>query len=328
MAKTRISRNGAAIDVGSNSVHLLVASLSRPPTAARRGLKVLQERSELLGLGDIVDTEGEIPRASIDQLVVALREYRELAREAGAEQVTLMGTEPLRRARNADEVIGEIEPETGLTLHLLSVRQEAELTFIGVTAGRPPPGPLIVVDIGGGSTEISLFVPDEQLNVVAMPVGSARLTNQIVEHDPPTDTELDRLHDAAAEIRRQLPTPPTNGRHGRPTAVFVGGTATNIARLGRLTRGGLAEDRRTIARMPSLAITELFGVRPRRARQLAAGAAIIEVLLEHYGLDETTVSTASLRDGAIIAGLRFGEAGLAHLDEIIAPRSVAVARHG
>lgn len=319
---------GAAVDVGSNSVHVLIARFGRPASAGRRGLKVLADRSELIGLGDIVDIHGEIPRDSIDQVLTALREYRELAAQQGAEPLMLMGTEPLRRAANADDVVAEVKREVGLTLHVLSVRQEAELTFLGVTGGRPPPDPLIVIDIGGGSTEISLFVPDEELSVVALPIGSARLTNQIVEHDPPTDSELDRLHDAAAEIGRQLPNPPTNGRPGRPTAVFVGGTATNIARLGRLTRGGLAEDRRTIARMPSQAITELFGVRPRRARQLAAGAAIVEVMLDHYGLDEAHVSTASLRDGAIIAGFRSGEAWPDHLDAMISPRSATLAGSG
>lgn len=317
MAKSRTSRFGAAVDVGSNSVHVLVARLGRPATAGRRGLKVLADRSELLGLGDSVDIHGEVPRDQIAQVLATLHEYRELAAQLGAEPMMLMGTEPLRRAANAADVVAEVMRQLGLTLHVVSVRQEAELTFLGVTGGRPPPDPLIVIDIGGGSTEISLFVPDEKLSVVALPVGSARLTSQVVEHDPPTGAELDRLHDAAADIRRQLPTPPTNGRHGRPTAVFVGGTATNIARLGRLTRGGLAEDRRTIARMPSQAITELFGVRPRRARQLAAGAAIVEVMLDHYGLDEAHVSTASLRDGAILAGFRLGATWPDHLDEMV-----------
>jgi len=328
VAKSRIGRNGAAVDVGSNSVHVLVARLGRPATGGWRGLKVLADRSELLGLGDSVDVHGVILRDSVDQVLAALREYRELAAEQGAESLVLIGTEPLRRAANADELVAEIEREAGLTLHVISVRQEAELTFLGVTGGRSPSEPLIVIDIGGGSTEISLYVPDEELAVVALPVGSARLTNQVVQHDPPTAAELDRLHDIAAEIRGQLPRAPANGRHGRPTAVFVGGSATNIGRLGRLTRGGLAEDRRTIARMPSQAITELFGVRPRRARQLAAGAAIVEVMLDHYGLEEAHVSTASLRDGAILAGLRVGDAWPDHLEEMIAPRSAVLVGSG
>jgi exopolyphosphatase/guanosine-5'-triphosphate,3'-diphosphate pyrophosphatase len=279
---------------------------------------VLHDRSELLGLGETVDSHGEIPRESLDRVVDALLEYRGLAREASAEMLTLIGTEPLRRASNAERVTAWVKRATGLTLRVITIRQEAELTFLGVTGGQPPPEPLVVVDIGGGSTEIGVYAPGMTLDLAALPIGSARLTSLVVEHDPPTDSELDRLHQVAAGILSQLPDPPPDDGLGRPTAIFVGGTATNIARLGRLTRGGLAEDRRTIARMPSVAITELFGVRPQRARQLAAGAAIVGVLLEHYGLDEARVSTASLRDGAIIAGLRFGEAWPDHLDEMIA----------
>lgn len=312
---------GAAVDVGSNSIHLLVARQDRQdrrPTTAGAGLTVLLDQSELLGLGDAVDVHGQIPRDSRDLVLDALLKYAALSSRAGAQRLTLIGTEPLRRAANADLVAADVLSTTGLVLHVLSVRQEAELTFLGVTGGRAPSGPLIVVDIGGGSTEVGVFVPGQPLQVVALPVGSARLTNLIVEHDPPTDAEMDALHQAAEDMRRHLPTPPTDAR-GRPArAVFVGGTATNVARLGRLTRQGLTEDRRTLARLDAAAIVEHFGVRPRRAHQLAAGAAIVEVLLDHFALEEAEVSEASLREGAIIAEWRFAEEWLDRLDELFA----------
>jgi exopolyphosphatase/pppGpp-phosphohydrolase len=94
--------------------------------------------------------------------------------------------------------------------------------------------------------------------------------------------------------------------------------------LGRVTSAGLAEDRRTLAAMTSVEVTEHFGVRPRRARQLAAGAAIVEVLLDHFGLDEASVSDASLRDGAIIAASRFGDAWPERLTELLADPGQAV----
>ncbi len=311
-------RVGAAIDVGSNSIHLLVAREDRPSAAATGGLTVLLDQSELLGLGDAVDVHGEIARQSRALVLDAVIRFDALARQAGAARSTLIGTEPLRRAANRDRVAADVLSATGLVLHVLSVRQEAELTFLGVTGGRAPAGPLIVVDIGGGSTEVGVYFPGQPLQVVALPVGSARLTNLIVAHDPPTGTELDQLHEAAQDMRRQLPTPQADDR-GRPAqAVFVGGSATNVARLGRLTRSGLAEDRRTLARLDAAAIGEHFGVRPRRARQLAAGAAIVEVLLNHFGLEEAQVSQASLRDGAIIAEWRFAEEWPDRLEEFFA----------
>ncbi len=307
MPRTRTTRIGAAIDIGSNSIHLLVARLDRSPAASRHGLSVLLDRSELLGLGDVVDAHGGIPRDSRDLIIDALTEYGALSNEAGAQRLALIGTEPLRRAQNADTVAAAVLDTTGHELHVISVDQEAELTVLGVTGGRAPGFPMIVVDIGGGSTEVGIYRPGAPLEVAALPIGSARLTNSLVHNDPPTEEELDQLHDAVAEIRALLPVLPSNGSKGRLQAVLVGGTATNLARLGRLSRAGLADDRRLLHELDSTAITEHFGVKPRRARQLAAGAAIVEVLLDHFGIDEALVSTASLRDGAIIAEWRFGD---------------------
>jgi exopolyphosphatase/guanosine-5'-triphosphate,3'-diphosphate pyrophosphatase len=304
----------AAIDIGSNSVHLLVARVAPAQTVARRGLAVLDDRSQLLGLGEVVDHLGRIPPDARRKILATLADYLDLAREIHATQITLVATEPFRRAANGADVAAEVSAVTGLTLHVVSGRVEAELTFMGATAGREPDEPVVVVDIGGGSTEVGVFTPGKPFVVSPLRVGSARLTNAIVEHDPPTSAELDELHNAVLAIKRDLPPVPWTARR-RPRAIFVGGTATNLARLGRLTTDGLAEDRRTLHRLTGAEISEHFGVRPQRARQLAAGAAIVEVLLEHFGLDEAQVSNASLRDGVIIAAARFGDAWPARLAE-------------
>jgi exopolyphosphatase/guanosine-5'-triphosphate,3'-diphosphate pyrophosphatase len=307
VAKRRQQLIGAAIDVGSNSVHILVARIGTPQTIARRGLSVLDDRSQLLGLGEVVDLHARIPLDQRRQILTTIAEYLVLARANGATQLTLIGTEPLRRAANGADVAAEVTAVTGIALHVINVRTEAQLTFLGVTGGLPPTEPLIVVDIGGGSTEVSVHSPGKPLELVPLAIGSARLTRGTVEHDPPTAGELDRLHEAAEAAVNDLPVrswPPGE----RPRAIFVGGTATNLARLGRLTRAGLAEDRRTLARLTAAEVVEHFGVRPQRAVQLAAGAAIVDVLLAHFGLDEALVSDASLRDGAIIAAARFSDA--------------------
>jgi exopolyphosphatase / guanosine-5'-triphosphate,3'-diphosphate pyrophosphatase len=299
---------GAAIDIGSNSVHLLVA-LVGPDF-----VEPLRDTSELLGLGDVVDERTEIPDETRHQLIEVLRTYAEMAHRTRAEGVALLGTEPLRRATNSESLRIEIAARTGLDLRVLTEEQEAILTFIGATNGDRPDVPLIVVDIGGGSTEVVVSIPGEPLQPMSVPLGSSRLTNSIVEHDPPTDSELDRLLLAAEEVIRHLPRPDTKLK-----AILVGGTATNIARLGRLTPDGLARDRRTLARMPAATVSLRFSVKPRRARQLAAGVAIAETLLKHFGLDEADVSEASLRDGAIIAAARLGDEWPQRLGELVEP---------
>lgn len=296
---------GAAIDVGSNSIHLLVARVGTPQTMARRGLTVLDDRSQLLGLGEQVDREGRLQLEQRRQIMSGIAEYLLLARSMGATQLTLIGTEPFRRATNGADVAIEVGTITGIPLHVINERTEALLTFLGVTAGVLPNEPLVVADIGGGSTEVSIHTPGAPLKVLPLAIGSARLTRSMVEHDPPTTGELDSLDAAAQAVVRELPR--QSWPAGVPRAVFVGGTSTNVARLGRLTRAGLAEDRSTLAKLSSAQVVEHFGVRPQRARQLPAGAAIVAAMLERLGLEEAGTAETSLRDGAIIASARFGD---------------------
>jgi exopolyphosphatase/pppGpp-phosphohydrolase len=296
---------GAAIDIGSNSVHLLVALVGPG------WVEPLRDASELLGLGDVVDRHGGIPAEDRRRVIDALTAFRDTADRSHAERVTLLGTEPLRRASNSQELLAEIREAMGLDVRILSEREEALLTLVGVTRGEKPGHPMIVVDIGGGSTEASTYVPGEPVHVDHIPVGSARLTNAIVEHDPPTDDEVSRLAAAAAEATAGLRYVGANDTHAvRPNdlqAVFVGGTATNVARLGQLTRAAMARDRRTLERLSVAAVAARYNVRPRRAGQLAAGVAIVDALLERLGLETAEVSDASLRDGAIICASRYGD---------------------
>jgi exopolyphosphatase/guanosine-5'-triphosphate,3'-diphosphate pyrophosphatase len=285
---------GAAIDVGSNSVHLLVARLGRRLTA-------LRDESVLLGLGDVVDRTGHLPPAAEASLIDALAGYIGEARALGAQHVSLVATEPFRRAANGRAVAAAATQRLGLPLHILSERQEGELTFLGVSGGAAPVRQILVVDVGGGSSEVVLAAPGQPLHVISLPSGSGRLSLGIIEHDPPSAVELDALLAAAHRLIAGLPIQ----RPGR--AVFVGGTATNLARLAPLRRDGLALAYRALAALPAAEVSARYGVNLRRARQLPAGTAIVDAILAHFGLDEAAVSKASLRDGAIIAADRLGE---------------------
>lgn len=303
----------AAIDIGSNSVHLLVARF------ADGTLQPLRDQSEQLGLGDVVDRDGVIPAAKREDVVTSLRGHADAARSDGAERVTLLGTEPLRRATNADLLAAEARRATRLPLHVLSEWQEGALTFLGVTGGVLPSDPLLVVDIGGGSTEIVHYVPVEGLTVVGLASGSARLAKGVAVGDPPTDSDLDRLRAAAFELTRAL-RPKVPGRAAPTRAVFVGGTATKLVRLAPLRPDGLAFAYEVLTSLPAAAVAERHGVTLRRATQMAAGAAIVEALLAHFGLEQATVSAASLREGVIRAAAALGDGFLDRLAELTMAR--------
>lgn len=296
MTSTRQPVISAAIDIGSNSVHLLAA------VVAGHRLVPLVDESELLGLGATVDLEGRLGPVRRAELLAVLKHYVEVSHRLGAKAVTMLGTEPLRRAADADRVIDEVLRATSETVHILSHEEEAFLTLIGVTAGRRVPAELAVIDVGGGSSEIALVAPGRPAYAGGVALGSSRLTARLVEHDPPTRDEITALLEAAREAMSQAPA-------GAPRVLIaVGGTASNLLRVlpeaaldGTLSRKRLAEALAVLAAEPSAEAAARHAVRPVRARILPAGAAILDAVLERYGLDQLRVSDAGIREGAIFA---------------------------
>ena len=293
---------GAAIDVGSNSIHLLVGIVDEDSVQA------LADESVQLGLGDQVDGSGSIPAAGRDAIVDALVAYGATASRLGTERIEQLATEPLRRAGNRSVIQSDVLRVTGRPLLVLSQESEAELTLLGVTHGRHPHDRLLVLDVGGGSTEVIVVAPGRDPMVGALPTGSARLSASLVAHDPPTWFEINALRAEARRLVASLPSDqPERG-------VVVGGSSTNLWRLvpeepwpGALTPGGLERAFAILAAHPAEDLVATYAISRRRAQQLAAGAALVEAVLARYGLHRLEVSTASLREGAILAAHTAGD---------------------
>ena len=291
-------RIAAAIDVGSNSVHLLLTELDG---------EVLRDESVLLGLGAMVDMEGRIPDEGAAAAIEAISDYVDAAVDEGAEYITLLATEPLRRAANRSRFCEAVEEATGRPLHVLSHDEEALLTALGVLDGEPVDEPTLVLDIGGGSSEIVLLEPGMDPVVGVIPVGSARLTAQHVEDDPPTDDEVLELRAESHHLFSSLPA-------GRPRrGIVVGGSGTNLIKLtseepdeerpdtGYIDTARTARAIEIVKATPSAELVEAYGLRERRVLQMAAGASLIEAALDCYNLDHLEASDASLREGVLIA---------------------------
>ncbi len=315
-------RIAAAIDVGSNSVHLLLTELEGDPPV------VLRDESVLLGLGAMVDMAGRISDEAAAAAIEALVDYVEAAEDEGAESITLLGTEPLRRASNRSHFCEAVEKATGLPLLVLSHEEEALLTVIGVLGGAPVEEPLLVLDIGGGSSEIVLLEPGADPVVGVMPIGSARLTAQHVEDDPPTVDEIAALRLESRHLLSRMPV-------GHPkSGIIVGGSGTNLIRLTSdeeedeeevvLIDGGLIDRDRTaraieiVMEHPAAELVETYGLRERRVLQMAAGASLIEATLDCYDLEHLEASDASLREGVIIAREEAGDDWREELTALVA----------
>jgi exopolyphosphatase/guanosine-5'-triphosphate,3'-diphosphate pyrophosphatase len=308
----------AAIDIGSNSVHLLVAEVGPDDS-----LEILADESLQLGLGRVVHHQGRMGAAARRAAVETVSGLADRARDLGADRVLLMGTQPLRRAADRSLLVRSIRDSEGLDLVVLTHDQEATLTLLGVSIGRAVDGPLLVMDVGGGSSEVIVVVPGMAPVVGAFPVGSARLSEMVVAHDPPTAAEVAELRVRARALVEPLPS-------GSPVLGIVsGGSGTNISRLlgrdrtTRVTMDDLEAALALLATRPAASLALETGLTERRVHQLAAGIAIVEALMDRYRLSVTEVSDAGLREGAVLVEARFGADWVANL-----PGAVTIQHHG
>lgn len=291
---------GAGVDIGSYSVHLLVAGV--------RGhrLEPLADESAFLGLGATIDAQGELGPDARAALVAALVAFVERARLFGAETIAFVATDPLRRARDAAQALEEIAAATGIEVEVLKSEDEALLALLGVNSGRPVVRETAIVDVGGGSSEILLVGPVGDPVAAGLPLGAARLSRQLVRGDPPDGAEISALLE---ECRRVLEGAP----EGSPAElVAVGGTASNLLRIGApldapiLTRTRIQEALSILTDAPADLISSWYNVKPSRARVLPAGAAILLAVAERYGAAGIRVSHSGLREGLVLAATHAG----------------------
>lgn len=309
----------AAIDIGSTSVHLLVARAGG--SASPHAIEPLVDLSDILGLGERVDAAGALGAAATDSLATTLERFLALAADHGALSTAIVATEPLRRAADAEVVISGIARRIGRTIGVLTPDEEALCTLVGVTRGRRLVGETAVVDVGGGSTEVVVASPRNGPRSFSVATGAIRLTSTLDVHDPPTRAEVAALRTAALDAFAGVPT------WRLESLVAVGGTATNLGRIASALGTGTTDTTLTLDDVeavvqrlmsePAERVALDAGIRPARARILPAGAAILEVVLERCGLGAVTLSAASLREGLVLLVSRAGDGWRDGLDGLV-----------
>lgn len=294
---------GASVDLGATSVHLLVAAVED------HRLTPLIDESVFLGLGRTVADRGHLGRAARAELASTLIAYTATARGLGSGAVSLIGTEPIRRAADAAVIVHEVGAATAAPLYVLSHEEEAYLTIIGVTGGRPVERETLVVDVGGGSSEFSVVHPTGRPRATGLRLGASGLTDRYVMHDPPTAAELAAMRTAARDALQAAPDVDPD------EIVAVGGTASNLVKLvpdpgadPGLTAEGIDAAIAIILADPADTVAQRYLINPRRAGILAGGAAIMAAILERYAADRIRVSEAGIREGTIQAVAHAGPA--------------------
>lgn len=299
------------LDVGSNTVHLLVVD-------AHRGAHPMPATSEktVLRLAERLTDDGDLSEAGTDDLVLAVAEAKRSAARLGCAEMMAFATSAVRDCGNVAEVLARVRNETGVDLQVLAGADEARLTFLaarrwlGWSAGR-----LLMLDIGGGSLELAIGMDEEPDYARSVPLGAGRITRERFTSDPPSRAEVAEttkwLDDQLAPVAKKL------AKQGEPNRVVATSkTFRTLARLTGaapsaaglrvrrpLTESGLRQLTAFITRMSAADLADLDGVSASRAHQLVAGALVAQAAMRALALQELEICPWALREGIILRRL-------------------------
>lgn len=295
----------AAIDCGTNSTRLLVS---------RGGTETLDRLMTITRLGEGVDQTGSLAPGAIDRTVDCLRRYREVMDRLGVEAVRITATSAARDAANRDELFDAAEAVVGTRPELLSGLAEGQLSFRGATADLDPDlGPFLVVDLGGGSTELCVGTTVCEA-AMSLDVGCVRLTEKYLHSDPPEPEELHACISVTGahldDVDREMPA-------ARQARTFVG-LAGTISTAAAVEQGLHAYDRDKIHHfeLTKAAAEDVFrtlatesradrafnpGLEPGRVDVIVGGMAVLVKIMRHFGFESCLVSESDILDGMVLS---------------------------
>lgn len=301
----------AVVDLGTNSTRLLVARVE----GGR--VEELERRSTVTRLGQGVDATGRLADEAVERVLDVLGGYRRLIDEHGAEAVVALATSAVRDSENGGEFRATLSERFGLDVRIISGDEEAQLTFLGATSARADrDDPTLVIDIGGGSTELVVGRPGADPDFhVSTQAGSVRQTERHLDGDPPAAGELDALRTEVRGIVEQAV--PEEVREAVTRGIAVAGTATQLAAIARELDSGAGPDaplhgyvleldgvRNMLGHLASVPLEERRrtpGLDPDRAPTIVAGAAILVESMEAFGLDQVETSETDILHGAALS---------------------------
>jgi len=303
----------AVVDLGTNSTRLLVADVEDG------SVREVERRLEITRLGESVDARRKLLPTAIARVRNVLGDYRREIEALGAERTLTLATSAVRDADNGEAFLGEIEWSYGFSTQLLSGEEEARMMFAGVASGlngRDVNGTLLV-DVGGGSTELVLADAQGVAFHTSLDLGCVRLTERFLASDPPTAAELAECRSAVRALLEER-VPESVHAVG---AIGVAGTITTLAALdlglaeedpelihGHHLRAAWVEaELARLAALPEAELAETPGIHPSRAPVIVAGVVVVAEVLRHFGLAELEVSERDIMHGGALAAAELPE---------------------
>jgi exopolyphosphatase/guanosine-5'-triphosphate,3'-diphosphate pyrophosphatase len=300
----------AVVDIGTNSTRLLVADVTDDGRLTER-----ERRTKVTRLGDRLGQTGVLSDEAMERVLATLAEYRTVIEQEGAERAVAVLTSAVRDAANGEDFLARVRGKSdGLDARVIAGDEEARLTFRGATSERAPGDatPTLVIDVGGGSTELVIGSGDEVSFHVSTQAGVVRHTERHLASDPPTRSELRALADDVRETYADAV--PGRVRRTPRAAIAVAGTATSLGAIDLdlehyspdLVHGhtvSLAACRRILERLaavPEAQRREVRGLHPDRAPTIVAGVVMVVEALELFDLDSIVVSDHDILRGAAL----------------------------
>ncbi|MGE3125905.1 MAG: hypothetical protein AB7F50_07235 [Fimbriimonadaceae bacterium] len=285
----------ATADIGSNTVHLLVAQVSKGTVT------VIDNRSQWFGLGEVVAREGHIPRKTAKQVTNTVARFVQISRDHGANSCYLFATESFRRAKGAGEVADMVKAKTRLPVDVVTPEMEAELGLRGALLDCDGTSPALFVECGGGSVQLARFAEERILWDVSLALGTGTLKAGLEVVQPTTDSKVE-------EVRRHISATLPGGPKldGAMRVIASGGVARGLVRalhpdgervLRRIELEYLAW---SSARLTRAQVAKRFRVKPHRAGTLMLGSLVFLELMDAAHQDEVMVSEYGVREGAVL----------------------------
>jgi exopolyphosphatase/guanosine-5'-triphosphate,3'-diphosphate pyrophosphatase len=311
----------AAIDIGSNSIKLVVVD-----AAASDSFAVLAREKDIVRLGHDTLRQGRLSQSAIERAVECLKRFRSIAEARGAERMFAVATASVREARNSDQFIKEVERRAGVSVEILSAIEEGRLIGLAAAQACGPNISMLNVDIGGGSTEISMMRDGNPAALFSAKLGAIGLTEQFIASDPPKPRELRALKEevraALERPARELKAERWQKATGTSGTILAIGTALRLRSLsvderqvkGSRTAGDEIERAKLMAfnaRTAELSASErrlLPGISSQRSEIIVGGGQILEGTMVSLGIDSLWTCSWALREGVLIDRLRDIEA--------------------
>ena len=301
----------ASIDIGTNTILLLIANVGEEK------LEPLLEKETVVRLGEGLQKNGVLSPAAMDRGYLILGEYLQLCENRGVQKIFAAGTSALREAKNSDEFRAGVKGRLGLSIEVISGEEEARLSYLAVATDLEKiTQPILVIDVGGGSTELVLGKGDRIIHWVSLPIGLVRFTEQFLVSDPVQKEEWERMRDTIHEVLLKVPRP------GEPfLMVSVGGTGTTLASVEQglpqfavekihhfvLTREAL-QNQLLLYRSKSVDQRKRIpGLPPNRADVILAGGTILDQAMDRLSAPSVLISCHGVRYGLLYQRLSLGK---------------------